>query len=165
MLNITKSNAVMKTSQDIGRNFEKNIHSYLESTKLVVHREKDVKSLFGKNNSAIDHMIVTDTFIICFQDKWMVSKPTISNINHFIQCVNNVSKIASKNCYGIYLSNLPLTDDANKAFIAENSINNSLNFISIVDNNEDMIVQKLFYFLYSIGIFSYDDDNSCRMLE
>ena len=143
----------------------KNIHSYLESTKLVVHREKDVKSLFGSNNSAIDHMIVTDTFIICFQDKWMVSKPTISGINHFIQCVNNISRIESKKCYGIYLSNLPLTNDANKAFIAENSINNNLNFISINDNEQDKLVQKLFYFLYSVGIFIYDDDNCCRMLE
>jgi len=155
----------MKTPQDIGRDFEKNMHSYLESTKLIVHCEKDIKSLFGKNNSAIDHMIVTNTFIICFQDKCMATKPTISNINHFIQCVNNISRITSKNCYGVYLSNLPLTNDANKVFICENNINNNLNFMSIYDNNEDILVQKLFYFLYSVGIFIYDDDNDCMMLE
>lgn len=154
-----------KTPQDIGRDFEKNIHSYLKLTNIEVHAEKDIKVLFGKNNSAIDHMMVTDKFIICFQDKWMTTKPILSSINHFIQCVNNISRLSKKKCYGIYLSNLPLTKDAMESFIAENKINDSLYFISIEDQDETILINKLLNFLYSIRIFIYDDDNACLMLE
>jgi hypothetical protein len=165
MLNICKYSNNLKTPQDIGRDFEKNIQKNLKLTKLDVYSEKDIKTKFGKNNSAVDHMIITDSFIICFQDKWMSTKPTLSSINHFIQCVSNISRISSKKCYGIYLSNLPLTKDALQAFTAENNINNTLYFISFEDKDEELLINKLFNFLYSIEIFIYDDDNSCLMLD
>jgi hypothetical protein len=168
MLNISKYSTNLnnlKTPQDIGREFEKNIQRNLKLTKLDVYSEKDIKAAFGKNNSAIDHMIITDSFNICFQDKWMSTKPILSSINHFIQCVSNISRLSSKKCYGIYLSNMPLTDDAMKAFTAENSINNNLYFISIDDKDQELLINKLFNFLYSLEIFIYDDDNACLMLE
>jgi hypothetical protein len=60
---------------------------------------------------------------------------------------------------------MPLTNDALQAFTAENSINNTLYFISIDDKDERLLINKLFNFLYSLEIFIYDDDNSCLMLE
>jgi hypothetical protein len=162
---MTRYDIYERTPQDKGRDFEKYIQKQLEFTNLDVYCEKEVKAAFGKNNSAVDHMIITDLFRIYFQDKWLKSKPSLSAVNHFIHCVNNISKNSSKKCYGIYLSNLPLTKDAMEAFIAANKINKNIRFISIEDNDQELLINKLFHFLYSLKIFIYDDDNSCIMLE
>ena len=38
----------------------------------------------------IDHLVYTDNYIICIQDKWMITSPTLSKINHFITSTNNI---------------------------------------------------------------------------
>jgi hypothetical protein len=44
--------------QDLGREFENSIHTFLLKTKLNVLREKDISSLYGKNITGIDHLII-----------------------------------------------------------------------------------------------------------
>lgn len=147
--------------QEDRKNFEKDIYKYLELTKNIIYRENDIIQLFGKNNSVIDNIILTNKFNLCFHNKWISAKPSLCSINNFIQCVNNISKSTFKKCYGIFISNLPLTDEALKAFKDEN--NNF--FILIQDYDQNIIFKNLLEFLYSIEIFIYDEDNSCIMLE
>lgn len=155
----------MLTAQDKGRLFEKNIHSFLQQTKLNVLTENDVKKKYGIDTTAIDHLIELDFYILCFQDKCEKSSPSVSQINHFIQCVNNISFRSNKICIGIYLSMMPLSQNSLYAFYMQNQNNELYNkFISINSSNENKVLYKLTQFLYENNIFLYEEDGSCIML-
>lgn len=146
------------TNREIGIQFEKNIQSILESTKYEVLNETNVRSKYGNHNSCIDHLIITNNYIIAFQDKWTTKKPGISNINHFIQCVNNISQILNKKCLAIYLSKQCITKVSQISFDLQNEKKKNY-FICISDENFNILYNKLMKFLYSYEIYYYDDDN------
>ena len=153
----------MLSLQNRGRLFEKSIHSYLEKTKLIVLSEKEIKRKYGIDTTAIDHLIELDSFILCFQDKYEKICPSISKINHFIQCVSNISLRSQKKCIGIYLSIMPLSTNSMYAFNIQNNISPN-KFISINNINEELIFNDLIYYLYDNQIFLYEDDGSCIMI-
>jgi len=142
--------------------FERKVHEYLKLTKNNILSERDIRNKYGSNVSGIDHLISTDEYIICIQDKFMKSKPCVSQINHFIYCVFEVSYNEKKKCIGIYLSNLPPTREASMSFQSMNNKSENVYFKSI--NNEiDKLIDSLLNFLHSINIFSYEEDGSCIM--
>ena len=150
--------------QKDGFAFENFIKHTLEMTRLPVLTEREVIKKFGKDITAIDHLIINDNYYIAFQDKWRNSKEGNSSINHFIQCVNTIKEISNKPCLAIYLSRLPITKVSQLAFDRQNS-NNINYFISI--NNEDPLIlyNDLMKFLYSNSIFYYDYDGTALMIE
>ena len=150
---------------EAGRQFEKYIHeTVLKKTKYEILSEKEIKCKYGHNNSAIDHFIELDDFCLCIQDKYEQTCPHIQKINHFIACVTNVSQICKKRCISIYLSRLPLTGPSNLAFINQNT--NTMNkYYSINNNDKEELIKNLILFLYEIGIYRYEEDDSCIMLE
>jgi hypothetical protein len=148
--------------QNNGIIFEKNVHDYLKSTNCNLLSEREVRNKYGSNVSGIDHLIVSDNYIICIQDKYMKSKPCVSQINHFIYCVFEVSYIEKKNCIGIYLSNLPPTKEAQMSFESMNSKYENIYFKSI-NNSIDKLINNLLDYLHSINIYSYEEDGSCIM--
>jgi len=150
--------------QNIGRLFEKSIHSFLQKTNLDVLSEKEVKKKYGIDTTAIDHLIELDSNILCFQDKYENCKPCISKINHFIQCVTNVSTRSNKKCIGIYLSKMPLSENGLEAFNINNISSQNI-FISINNSNEELILYDLITLLYSNNIFLYEEDGSCIMID
>jgi hypothetical protein len=142
----------------LGIDFENRIHEILLMSKIKVYREKDVKTIFGMNISAIDHLIFFDDKIICIQDKWLNTKPTVDQINHFVYCVNQINKYKKDyKCYGLYLSKLPLTAPSQISFDEEH-------FLNIHDENQDIIIIKLIRYLYKFKIWIYDNDNCCVTL-
>lgn len=150
------------TPQDEGRLFEKEISSILNLTKLNVLSEKDVRSEYGQNNTAIDHMFETNHFIYCIQDKWEKNPVCISKINHFITCVNNISNKKNKKCIGIYLSKMPLTKNSQTAFDEQNNMNKNL-FLNINAEIKSKIFNDFIELLYNNDIYLYTDDNTCLM--
>jgi pantothenate kinase len=148
----------------IGNKFEEDIGLILKKTKAFIMNEIDIRREFGNNNSAIDHLLYYNDNIYFFQDKWRISKPTISDINHFIQCVNNIAEKTGKKCYAIYLSKMPLTKGGLDAFYEQNNKGNIF-FSSISSEDQTILIKDLSYFLYEKGIYYYDHDNCLEMLE
>lgn len=149
--------------QDKGREFENNVHSLLKQTNKKILREAAVKSTYGKNISAIDHLIISDEFFITIQDKLEKTRPCISKIHHFIKSTEVVSDIAKKECIGIYLSKEELSKPSKDAFVYEN--NRKRKFISITGPTENEMIENLYKYLHKLKIFRYDMDGSCIMDE
>jgi len=146
---------------NIGFNFENFIYQILISTKGEPYKEKDIRKKF-KNITAIDHILIYNNNILCFQEKWKESKPNIEDIHHFISCVEQL-KINLKdiflnyNYYGIYLSKKKLT------YNAQISANN-YNIINIYDETFEGIKKILIDYLYDHhNIYLYDKDNDILM--
>ena len=146
---------------NIGFNFENFIFEILKSTKGESYKEKDIRKKF-RNITAIDHMLIYNNNILCFQEKWKETKPTLEDIHHFISCIN-LLKINLKdfffnyNYYGIYLSKKKFTDNAQISA-------NNYNIINIYDDTFEGIKKKLIDYLYDIhNIYLYDKDNDIFM--
>lgn len=160
----------IRTQQQEGINFENEIHELLVTTKLKILREIDVVNKYGKTNKGIDHLLYDDNnnTIICIQTKFTSSKPQLQQINHFIQCVENISSIDNKKCIGIYFTKLPLTSTAYEAFSNKNNKSNNYYLQITIDNkhvdesdfNKKYILQynlrEYLYIHYHIYCYDYD---------
>jgi hypothetical protein len=142
--------------------FEKEVHKYLKLTNNIILSEREIRNKYGSNISGIDHLINTEEFIICIQDKYMKSKPSVSQINHFIYCVFEVFNKEKKKCIGIYLSNLPPTREASLSFENINNRSDKIYFKSI-NNSIDKLIDNLLDYLHFYHIFSYEEDGSSIM--
>ena len=151
------------TPQERGRQFETTVHYFISQTKCIIMRENDIIKKYGVNNKGIDHLIYVNNYIICIQDKWMSSKPSLSCVHHFIKCVENISEIEKCKCIGIYLSNLPLTSVALQVFDIENWKNKN-HYVSIYDENEEKLLKKLMKMFYKNKIWFFEQDGCCIML-
>jgi len=112
-----------KERRENGQTFENNIQKILEMTKYQVLTEIEVRRQFGKDITAIDHLLITDKFLIAFQDKWRESKTGNSDIHHFIHCVTEVQINTGIMCLAIYLSRKSLTSVSELAFERQNAKN------------------------------------------
>lgn len=153
---------MINSPQTKGILFENDVHKNLKFTNSTILSEREIRNKYGSNISGIDHLILTDDLTICIQDKYMKSKPSVSQINHFILCVSEVSTFEKRRCIGIYLSNLPPTREASMSFKSMNDKYDNLYFLSI-NNSIDKLIDNLLDYLHSINIFTYEEDGSCVM--
>ena len=155
----------MISAQDLGRYFEDEVHLTLcnrLSKSINVLREKDVKNIFGANNSSIDHCLISDNYIICIQDKWESRPACISKINHFLMGLQNIAKKNTHlQCIGIYLSKLPVSGPSHEAL--NSSDIECINIHCIDDEKFDSIIEDLFIFIHHRGFFSYDSEGCIIM--
>jgi hypothetical protein len=153
------------TPQDKGREFEKYIHEQiLSKIEYPIFSEAEICNKYGSNNKGIDHLIETADSIICIQDKHVNSKIPLDKINHFITCVNNVSNKSGKKAIGLYISLEGITKPSQNSFDDQNEKGYNY-FVSIFNNNEIKLFQKLKDFLYYHKIYMYDNDGSAIMLD
>ena len=148
----------------LGFQFEDTIHNLISQCRYKVLREKEIVSKYGSVAYGIDHLILTKHFVITIQDKWKKSKPTLQDANHFIKASERISNIEKKSYLGIYLSKMPLTSYAIKAFEFDNT-HSSNKFYSIYSEIFDIIEKKLSTKLYEFGIYFYEPDGSTIMIE
>lgn len=149
------------TPQAIGRLFDDKVHETLKSYLRyydIILREKQVKSKYGVNNSGIDHLVSINDYIFCIQCKWENKVAEISKVNHFLMCINNISKKhPEKKCIAIYLSKLPVSGPSERALVT-----NDIDSINIDNNGIDdmnILIEKLLvFFHYGFGIYSFQND-------
>jgi hypothetical protein len=160
----------MITPQQYGRNFETEVHEFLQKTKSdMLLSEKDIRNI-DNTITAIDHLLVSNNIYYCFQDKWLKNNISNSDFNHFAKCVEKVSQLNNHNykIYAVYLSNNDFSTIANKQFIEENNkYNNSISTIEYVKINsydKKILFNKLYKFLHLNGVYMYDLDDDCIML-
>jgi hypothetical protein len=163
-------------SQKIGIIFENSVHNAINNHLRVTNllREKDIKNIYGINNSGIDHMfdIFYTNISICIQDKWEETKSSISTINHFIKCVQNIQLITNKQIIGIFLSKLPITKNSLEAFNFDNRLLLNIKFINIhldekeysLVNSKEILIDKLLDYLHlNYQLWTHDFDDSIIM--
>ena len=132
-------------------------NNHLRINKVL--REKDVKNIYGENNSSLDHLLESDDYVICIQSKWENKPACISKVNHFLMAVNNISKIhIDKKCVAIYLSKIPVTGPSSKAIVY-----NDIKCINIYDDDMNLIIEKLLIYIHQYGIYSYGYDDTIIM--
>jgi hypothetical protein len=153
----------MTTPQQLGVNFENDIHKFLSRTNKTVLRENDIKKKFGMHITAIDHLIELDNTCLCFQDKYQKFNISNSQISHFISCVNNLSMAMQKKCIGIYISNNDLSSISKQQVLTENMKNNNI-FINFFDNNIDILYKKLLLYFYENNLYMYEGSD-CIMID
>lgn len=153
----------METKQQLGYFFENRIHDLISKTNYEVLREKDIVKKYGILCHGIDHLIYTSEYIICIQDKWRDTKSSLQDINHFLKSVEKISEAEYKRCVGIYLTKIPITKGGLEAFANENSKQFNL-FLSLHNENMDIIFDKLTELFYSNNIFFYNNDGSTIMM-
>lgn len=151
------------TPQALGLQFEDEIHELLVQTRLQVLREKDIVRKYGSNLKGIDHLVYTIGYIICIQDKVTSYSPTLSLVNHFIQCVENIGYKEGVRCVGIYLTKLSLTSPAKLALLDANKRNVNY-FVEIQAEDLAHLKYKLLSILYDNQINLYESDDSLYML-
>lgn len=152
-----------KTPQQIGREFEKINHEFIKQSDKHIMSETEIKQNYGQHITGIDHKIESDDYIILIQDKWQQTKPSNSQANHFINCVNFIQKQTTKKIFGIYLSNLEPSKYAYESF--KNSETTKCKYMAINGKTQNIVRHKLMEFLYSIKIYFYDDyDNNCVVM-
>ena len=146
-------------NQQKGRIFEDRIHNILISTKLLVYREKEVKSNYANHITGIDHLIMNDNICIAIQDKYVKSKkPSNVDIHHFKTSVNDLYKIIKRKIIGVYLSLMSPTQPALNSFNFENK-NGDNSFLFINDTDEEILVEKFIEFLYENKVYLYDEED------
>lgn len=153
----------MLTKQQLGYFFEDSVHELISQSNYQVLREKEIVDKYSVLSNGIDHLIYLPEYIICIQDKWRDTKASLSDINHFIKSVENIHVRENyKKCNCLYLTKLPITKGALDAFEYENNkgINN---FISIYDDNMDLLLNKLTTLFYLSNIYFYEPDGSVIM--
>jgi len=156
----------MLSFQKKGILFEDNIHNLLLQTKKSVYRERDIIQSFGKHITAIDHMIILDDYCLCIQDKYQQTTVSISQTNHFIKCVRDMSDILKKPCIGLYISRVGLSAPSNESFKSENQkLYNNNKFITLSATIQEEIIKKLTKYLYKKNIFLYDADDDLIMID
>lgn len=163
----------MTTAQKNGFNFEDKIQYRLETTKLKIYREIDVKRIYGKHVTAIDHLFYDPEkqILICVQDKWLSSKVSNKDFNHFVTCVNTIANDSKKNNYkiilGLYVSNNGLSSCAIPQFDKENekfyNYETNIKFYDIYENTENILIDKLLYFIHNYRFYAYDLQGDCIM--
>ena len=89
----------MLSPQQIGINFETDVHDFLYKTNLELLREKDIRNKYGQHISAIDHLINDDNLCIMIQTKYENTNVSISKMNHFIKCTQDIYNIIKKNLF------------------------------------------------------------------
>jgi len=162
--------------QQSGIIFENNVNNAIKNHLKVNNllREKDIKNKYGVNNSGIDHMfdIFNTNISICIQDKWEETKSSISTVNHFIKCVQNIQLITSKQILGIFLSKLPITKNSLEAFNFDNRSLMNIRFINIhldekeysLVNSTEILIDKLLIYLHlNWQLWTHDFDGSIIM--
>jgi len=170
---IHKHHSLIKPKQKITQNmrrilgieFEENIGSLLKKTKALVMNEREIRQKYGNHNSAVDHLIEFKNKRFYIQDKWRESKPSISDINHFIQVVNNISQDSNNKCDAIYLSKMPLTKGGIDAFSEQNQKQDKIYFSSISSEDQSNVIHKFSEFIYRNGIWYYDNEDCIEMLD
>ena len=152
----------MTSAQDLGREFENRVHLTLRKSlnnAIYVLREKDVKKIFGSNNSSVDHCLISRDYIICIQDKWEARPACISKINHFLMGLNNISKkIPKLKCIGIYLSKLTVSAPSLEALHS-----NDIKCVNIYGNDMENIIEYLLGYIHKYGFYTYDTEGCLLM--
>ena len=153
----------MLIRQQLGYLFEDKVHELISQSYYQVIREKEIVNRYSVLSNGIDHIVYLFDYIICIQDKWRDTKSSLSDINHFIKSVENIYiKENYKKCIGLFLTKIPITKGATNAFEYENS--KGINyFLSINDNNMDLLLNKLTTLFYLSGIFFYEPDGCVIM--
>lgn len=154
----------MVTPQKNGFLFEDKLYKHLQVTKLKVYREKDIKNIYGKNITAIDHLLHNDDILICIQAKWLSNKVSNSQFNHFTACVNTIINDKKTPAYklvlGLYISNkglslcaIPQLDIENTKF---DNYQTKIKYYDIFDENERYLLDKVLYFIHNYKFYAYD---------
>jgi hypothetical protein len=129
--------------------------------------EKQIRNI-DNTITAIDHLLISNDICYCFQDKWLKNSISNSDFNHFIKCVEAVSKKIHNKIYAVYLSNKDLSSIANKVFIEENNKffrgETNIHYIKINSNDKNEVIKNLHTFLHNNGVYVYDNDGDCNML-
>ncbi len=156
--------------QAYGKQFENEVHSFLSKIKSdLLFNETQIRKQ-DSTITAIDHLLIANNIIICFQDKWLKSTISNSEFNHFCKCVEKIAMYISAGAnnmkiYGVYISNTDFSSIAERQLDDENNkIGSNIEYIKINNNDKNVIFKKLHYFLHSNHIYKYDEDNDCFML-
>lgn len=100
-------------------------------------REKDIRKKYGKHITGIDHIFISCNKMVLVQDKWMKTKPTIRDINHFVRCSKQIELINYNYvCLPIFVSKLVPTQVALKSLLEDNGL-------SIYNSDMDKIIKAL----------------------
>ena len=153
----------MLTPQQIGRNFENNIHNLLCLTDKIVLKEQEIVNTYKNNCFGVDHLIYCDTFMVCIQDKWTIKSPDITDAQHFISAMKKIQQVAKIKIIGIYISKTQITQRAYDEFKFEEK-NFQCKIYVLCSENQNIIYKRLMKFLYSIGIFFFDNDKKTNLI-
>jgi hypothetical protein len=148
----------------LGIRFESTIGSLLQKTKAFVMNETEIRQKYGNHNSAVDHFIEFNNKRYFIQDKWRESKPSMPDINHFIQVVTNISEYSNTKCDAIYLSKMPLTKGGVSAFSEQNKKQDKIYFHSISSEDQSEVIHKFSEVIYRNEIWYYDHEDCIEML-
>jgi hypothetical protein len=158
----------MFSPQKNGIIFENEIHNFLSKTRYdLLLNETQIRKI-DNTITAIDHLLVSNNIYFCFQDKRIKTNISNSNFNHFVKCVEKVSAKINHSCkiYAVYISFTDFSSIANKQFEEENVKylgGNNIEYIKIIANNKDVIINYLHHFLHNNQVFLYDKTD-CVML-
>jgi hypothetical protein len=137
------------------------IEKILLSTKLNIISENQIKNNYP-NITSINYLLIIDDYYIAIQH--IYNKPNINDVDKFITNIQQLSNILQKQIIGIYLSYSDLSHNAKYAFNNINKSKTNIKCVSIYDNNQENLINKLIKYLYTHKIYIYYNDNSSYMI-
>jgi hypothetical protein len=143
---------MISNASDIGISFENTIFENLQKSfpKFIIRREKDIVDDYGKDISAIDFEIYKQIKMkditkeknihIFIQVKWKEKSESSKNVNHFIQCCNEIikmKKLKDEDCHPIYVTKVPVSK------VSMEALKRLKNCENIFDENMDQNIKTL----------------------
>lgn len=156
----------MNSPQKNGKDFDTHVNNILKKTnETIVLDEIEISRKYGNEFKAIDSLIITNfNYIVFLQYKLHKTKISPRDVTYFLTECDGLSKKVNLPYICIYISYEGLSENSIKwvnNYISKNT--HLLNFISINDKNENILIENLVQYLYSLELNLYEDDGSTIM--
>lgn len=145
-------------------NLLEHLKCLLVQTQYNIYELEQINKLAPYLAGCVDIVLETDSYIICFKDFWTCNNLKQEILNSYLYDLQQINSINNSNTnlgkkYIFVL--LVKSSHCNLG----NEILNSQNIYVIKKFNQNKLIKKITYFLYSNNIFFYEPDNSAIMLE
>lgn len=163
----------MSSPQKNGKDFDTHVNNILKKTnEIIVLDEIEISRKYGNEFRAIDSMIISRSSYgqarlgaaIFLQYKLHKTKISPRDVTYFLMECDGLSKKVNLPYICIYISYEGLSENSIKwvvDYVSKNT--NLLNFISINNKNENILIENLVQYLYSLKLNLYEDDGSVIM--
>jgi hypothetical protein len=85
-------------------------------------------------------------------------------MNEFLSCVEQIYYHTKKPVIAIYISNTPLSPNAQNKITMKKQINANITYKYISSDDQNNIINKFQHYLHEIGIYLYENDGTAIML-
>ena len=140
---------------------------FIKNNRVPIMSQQEFFPIYGTHID-IDYIIRTPTSILTFKLAFKV--PSIDFINEdetqkFVQATLKLSQSTGVKCFGYFIGNVKMSDNAFNIFKKAKQYSNNASFSFCCDSDQTKLNQKIIRMLYSNQLYLYDSGGDCIMID